>query len=302
MASTAGFDISHFQGKPNFTAVRNAGFQFGIHKITESSNYADPNMPVNRQGIKNAGMVFGGYHFARGGNIQAEADWFVREMNIQVGEFVVLDWEIAHADPVGWSIAWLRRVRDTTGVNPFIYMNQSAMNGSNWQPVVDEGFPLWLAKYDYAATAPTTKYWPYAAMKQYTDRGTVPGISGNVDVDVFYGTVDQLLKYCKQGATPPPQPPTPPTPPNPPPGFNVINWRVSAGQSDPHIPNLREWGNRMYPGYGSTPMSTDRSITSYGPQLVAFIKEFGSHVGVPNDGKDIGPKIAAALYKQGFRG
>lgn len=83
--------------------------------------------------------------------------------------------------------------------------------------------------------------------------------------------------------------------------FDVHAWRVSYGQHDAHLPPLRRWANRMYPGYASTPMD-ESGETNYGPQMVAFVREFGSRIGVPNDGKDIGPKISAGLYAQGFRG
>ncbi len=57
----------------------------------------------------------------------------------------------------------------------------------------------------------------------------------------------------------------------------------------------------MYPAYKSTPMD-ESDVTNFGPQMVAFLAEFGERVGVPNDGRDLGPKLAAALYEEGFRG
>lgn len=96
--------------------------------------------------------------------------------------------------------------------------------------------------------------------------------------------------------------PPPPTPaPTPAPGFDVRSWRAAYGHPDAHLPSLRRWADRVFPAYRSTPMD-EGSTTNYGPQLVAFVREFGSRVGVPNDGRDIGPKISAALYAQGFRG
>jgi GH25 family lysozyme M1 (1,4-beta-N-acetylmuramidase) len=37
-------------------------------------------------------------------------------------------------------------------------------------------------------------------MKQYSDEGTVPGVAGPVDLDVFYGTEDQLRALGKGAA------------------------------------------------------------------------------------------------------
>ena len=84
-------------------------------------------------------------------------------------------------------------------------------------------------------------------------------------------------------------------------GFDVRNWRVSYGQHDDHLPALRRWANKMYPSYKSTPMD-ESDETNFGPQMVAFLAEFGARVSVPNDGRDLGPRLAAALYEEGFRG
>jgi GH25 family lysozyme M1 (1,4-beta-N-acetylmuramidase) len=37
--------------------------------------------------------------------------------------------------------------------------------------------------------------WPFAAMQQWTDAQNVPGISGNVDGDVFFGDSNAFQQY-----------------------------------------------------------------------------------------------------------
>ena len=82
-------------------------------------------------------------------------------------------------------------------------------------------------------------------------------------------------------------------------GRDALRRRGPAGQRDsrhcPLLPALRRWANKMYPGYKSTPMD-ESDETNFGPQMVAFLAEFGARVSVPNDGRDLGPKLAAALY------
>jgi GH25 family lysozyme M1 (1,4-beta-N-acetylmuramidase) len=197
MTITLGVDVSHYQGNPNFAQVKASGNLFVCQKATESTNYVDPTYATNRRNAHGAGLVFGSYHFSRYGNVNAEADWFTSHAQVINGEFVMLDWEISAPDPVGWSLAWLKRVEANLGVKPFIYLNSAAMNGYNWGPVADSGYPLWLAKYDFVTTSPTTKWWPLAAMKQFSDRDSVPGIAGLCDHDVFYGSLDQLIAYTK---------------------------------------------------------------------------------------------------------
>jgi GH25 family lysozyme M1 (1,4-beta-N-acetylmuramidase) len=160
MTITLGVDVSHYQGNPNFAQVKASGNLFVCQKATESTNYVDPTYATNRRNAHGAGLVFGSYHFSRYGNVNAEADWFTSHAQVINGEFVMLDWEISAPDPVGWSLAWLKRVEANLGVKPFIYLNSAAMNGYNWGPVADSGYPLWLAKYDFVTTPPTTKWWP----------------------------------------------------------------------------------------------------------------------------------------------
>lgn len=194
-----GLDLSHFQGAPDFAQVKGSGRSFVVHKATEGTSYLDPMLARNRKAAHDAGLIVGLYHFARAGNPATEAAWFVHSIGtLQPGEFLVLDWEVPAADPVGWCRAWLAAVTAATGVKPLIYMNSSAMNGSNWTPLTSD-FGLWLARYDNSQAQPAVQWWPAAAMKQYSDKGAVPGVSGPCDVDVFYGTTAQLLAYANQG-------------------------------------------------------------------------------------------------------
>jgi hypothetical protein len=154
-------------------------------------------MARNRDAAHAAGMVVGLYHFARGGNVDAEVHQFLSAVGaLRANEFLVLDWEVPA--PAGgapaWCKAWLDSVHGVTGVAPLIYMNQSTMNGSNWSSVAPT-YGLWLAKYDQSTAQVPTNWWPVEAMKQDNDRSLITGVVGGVDDDVFYGTVAQLVAY-----------------------------------------------------------------------------------------------------------
>jgi GH25 family lysozyme M1 (1,4-beta-N-acetylmuramidase) len=203
-----GADLSHFQQFPNFPQVRASGVDFAVLKASEGTGYTDPSMATNRRNAHAAGLIVGLYHFARAGDPAAEAAYFLRTIGaVQPGEFLVLDWEVPAGNPPAWCQQWLDAVRAATGVAPLIYMNQSAVNGSNWSNVA-KTYGLWLARYDNApGVFNPVPYWGVPAMKQYSDRGAVPGVAGPCDVDSFNGTRDQLLKYGKGSPTPPPTPP-----------------------------------------------------------------------------------------------
>jgi lysozyme len=208
-----GIDVSHWQGTVDFAAVKRAGYSFVILKASDGV-LSDPTFAGNRARAHVAGLTVGAYHFAEAGDPNAEADNFCRIVgSLAVGELAVLDWETKTANPPLWCKTWLDRVASKLGVRPLIYMNQNTLAGFNWAPVVAGNYGLWLAKYDNSQSQPAGGAWPVVAMKQFTSGGTVPGVSGQCDVDVFYGDAATLAKYGKQPApVPPPPAPKPPTP------------------------------------------------------------------------------------------
>lgn len=215
-----GVDLSHWQGPIDFAKVKAAGFAFVVLKATEGTGYVDPNFRTYRAQAHAAGLIVLIYHFVgsssarRVYDVAAELDHFVATVGtLAVGEGAAEDYEPANPppNPGDWSRAWLDGVRARLGVSPWIYMNSSTERGINWTAAgIPDRYGLWLALYDNDPDMDPVVHWPALAAEQYWDRATVPGIAGPVDVDVFYGTAAQLLKYCKQaGPTPSPQPPTP---------------------------------------------------------------------------------------------
>lgn len=299
-----GVDLSHHNALPNFSAMRSGGLGFVIAKATEGTTFADPMFGAFRSGSEDAGLIFGAYHFARLTNAAAEAAYFLRVAAPRAGELVALDLEVAVAgvDPVAWSVAWCQAVIAATGVPPLVYLNKALANGHNWAPVIALGCGLWEAIYDGSTAPIAVGGWPVVAFKQFSDAAAVPGESGLVDEDAFEGSIDALRRYTiavPVDIPPPPPPPVTPPPPPPAPAFDVTAWRCQAGQTSDHILHLQAWFNRNYPAYSHIgPLSGH-----YGPQTTAVVREFAHRSGIGSaDGTNIGPKIAAALARAGFKG
>lgn len=209
-----GIDISHHQGAPDLAAVRRSGRRFVVIKATEGTGFTDPQFAASRSRAHAAGLVVGLYHVARAGDARAEAASFAQAVgHLRPGEFAALDWEVSAPDPAGWCASWLTAIRDALGVAPLVYLNQSSRDHGDWTPVVQGGFGLWLARYDGSTDACGPGSWPVLTMKQYSDAGTVPGVTGPVDLDVFYGTEEQLRAHGAGGATPATDPLPEPGPP-----------------------------------------------------------------------------------------
>lgn len=189
-AHAHGIDISSHQGGLNVGAI---WADFVIVKATEDDDYENPYKDSQAQATLGAGKRLGFYHFARPGDAQEQARYFVDSVRGYVGKATLwLDWE---ADAVeqgpGWAKAFLDTVRSLTGSTPGIYMNGSAVNGYDWSAVAPQ-YPLWYAGgpdySDYGSsysdpTVPTVSYWGSPLIHQYTEDGRLPGYSGRLDLN-----------------------------------------------------------------------------------------------------------------------
>ena len=75
--SMNGIDVSNWQAGINLAAVP---ADFVVMKATEGISYVSPDCDRQYQQAKAAGRCLGVYHYANGGNVQAEADWFLNNM------------------------------------------------------------------------------------------------------------------------------------------------------------------------------------------------------------------------------
>lgn len=199
-----GADISAFQA----CAQDYSSKDFWFVKATEGAGYQSPNYGCQRVGAKNAGKVFGAYHFAHpdlGNTPEAEAAYFLNFCNanggFQIGDLVALDYEVSYGDPVSWCLRWLQYVQTSTGIVGGIYLNQNTLGAYNWTAIASNNFWLWLAVYDDTVNVPAFEWWSNIAFKQYWN--------SPIDQDCFFGDQSALALYGLQ-PTQSPQPPQPP--------------------------------------------------------------------------------------------
>ena len=204
-----GIDVSHWQGdrgKINWDKVRNAGYEFAFVKATEGTTFLDPRYKEQVGGARSAGLLVGHYHFAGAGDAVKEAEFFISQLaSLQEGEIVILDWEVSSSDAVAWCKKWLDRVAERLGQKPLLYINESTCNGNDWTSVVKGDYGLWIAKYGNNDTVadesetPNIGDWPFYTVWQFSSKGIVPGITGNVDLNqAAVSSIETLKKYGKQ--------------------------------------------------------------------------------------------------------
>jgi GH25 family lysozyme M1 (1,4-beta-N-acetylmuramidase) len=218
MTRVQGIDVSHWQGTINWSSVASAGKQFAFQKATESNNYVDPTMTTNLSGGTGAGLLMGVYHFARPTQNDAvtQANYFVDNAGqYMTGGFLhpVLDLEdgssLGKTALSQWVNTFCNTVMSRTGVDPVIYCNTNY--AANYVDSTVAAHDLWIANWSTSYGDPLTTgsppdgvwgsgNWDYW---QYSSTGTVSGVSGNVDLDVYNGDYAALQANMVIGATPP---------------------------------------------------------------------------------------------------
>jgi Lyzozyme M1 (1,4-beta-N-acetylmuramidase) len=199
MADMNGYDISNWQcGIDTATVPADfviVGTTWGSGGVYGGCLSNGVNTDANRQlaGAINSGKETGIYHYARGGNPETEARFFVDNVRGYVHKSVlILDWEAQDNAAWGdkqWPRRWAREVKRLTGVNPIIY----TMDSGYWQVAGMEtelNCGIWIAQY---ATNMVTGYqtapWNIGArgevMRQYTSNGSLSGWSGRLDLNKF---------------------------------------------------------------------------------------------------------------------
>ncbi|HEV7558291.1 MAG TPA: GH25 family lysozyme [Kofleriaceae bacterium] len=193
--TTRGIDVSYYQDVIDWTKVRDAGVAFAFIRVSDSTLVDDPMFERNWAAAKKAGVLRGAYQFFRpDDDVRAQADLLVDAIARDPGELPpVIDVEVdggKRPDEIAKRVrAWLARVHKRLGVEPIVYTGPAF-----WRDSVggaDVGHSLWIAHYTeqcpmVPAPWTTWTYW------QYSEFGSVPGIRGRVDLDVFRGTLDEL--------------------------------------------------------------------------------------------------------------
>lgn len=200
---TEGIDVSHWQGTIDWAKVRAAGKRFVFIKSSEDTDFVDSKYATNRAGAKAAGLLVGAYHFAQPGSASGdavrEADHFVNTARPARGELLpVLDLEVTNGlSPSAlqtWTRTFLTRVYERTGVRAGIYVSpafwKSSMGDTTW--FAANGYKvLWTAHWTTASSpsSPANNWGGHGwTFWQYSSTGTVPGISGRVDLNRYRGT------------------------------------------------------------------------------------------------------------------
>jgi lysozyme len=197
-------DVSIHQGAIDWAAVAADGVQGVLIKATEGIGFQDTNLKRNALGAAAAGLKIGYYHYARpetGNTVLAEVSSFLAAIDgLPVDLPLVLDVEddaakLGATKLTDWSYTWLSEVQIRSGHRVMLYTGASFARSYLGSKLAE--FPLWVAHYG-ATTPMTNSTWDIWALFQYTDKGSISGITGNVDMNEMDLAFWQEITAVKQ--------------------------------------------------------------------------------------------------------
>ena len=210
MAELLGLDVSHYQGQIDWGKVARSGRKFAIMKAMyeAQSHRKDETFEYNYAESGKAGLARGVYiYIARASMADPEGDAkallnHLGGRPLEYGIWLDLEDSTVRVKGKGY-IRYLAfiysRIFKAAGYYVGIYCNR------DWyMNVIHEdlknNFDFWIARYprndvgEYNTYSSLKPSYKMAVAWQYSSKGKVPGIKGNVDLDVDYDGVVNLTR------------------------------------------------------------------------------------------------------------
>lgn len=133
-----GVDVSAYQADRGWEG----GIDFAFTKVTEGLTYVNPRWVAQRDTMREAGLVVGYYHFARPGDMVAQADFFLSKISLKPGDVLAFDWEDAGVTNAQKD-AWISYVQGKTSHRVVLYCNRDFWLNRDRTGFAGDG--LWIA-------------------------------------------------------------------------------------------------------------------------------------------------------------
>ena len=207
MAEYKGIDVSSWQGKPDWTKVKKSGIEFAILRIHQKDG-SDASFEHNYKGCKANAIPIGGYKYSYALTSAQALEEAEDTLSVLAGRgldfpvFYDLEWnsqrKLGSESIEKIAETFLNRIKKA-GYKVGVYCNM------DWyQKVLTEKlrkYDLWIARYpaDDNGTIQERLRPDIGVGWQYSSKGKVSGITGNVDMNVFYKnyTEDKAKKVDK---------------------------------------------------------------------------------------------------------
>lgn len=220
-----GVDLSRWQLKVrSYAKLKTCGCMFAFIKATEGPNTVDLQVNNHHVGCKEAGILYGFYHFARKGSIEKQAKLFFDTVPDKTAPVVVDLEDVSMTQTEARDLT--KEIERLFVKKPIIYTGKGAWAGMEGDGSWARPYTLWVANYPpnlvglsctdpildlVKGTAGFPKLptdWTDYTFWQFTRKAKAPtfGIDDGkeLDLNVFKGTQQALEKFFSEGITPPP--------------------------------------------------------------------------------------------------
>lgn len=202
--ASLGIDVSRFQGDIDWQQVATednidfAIMRLGFRGYESGKLVLDEKYVQNMEGAAQAGLTLGVYFFSQAVNVEEaveEADFVCDNLApYDVKRPVVFDTEkikfdsyrtenLSKEELTAVTKAFCNRIKER-GYQPMIYANAKWLSTRLNLSELTE-FEVWYADYEYAEKGEEPLYPYWFSMWQYTNKGKIPGIKGDVDVNIY---------------------------------------------------------------------------------------------------------------------
>lgn len=194
MADILGIDVSSYQGKPDWAQVKKSGVNFAILRIHQRDGI-DGSFEYNYSECTKNSIPIGGYKFSYAKTVaeaEKEANDTLAILNnrkLTLPIFYDLEWNeqkaLGSQTVEKIAIAFLNKI-SAAGYKVGIYSNVDWYNNILTDKL--KKYDLWIARYPASdnGTIQERLRVNYGVGWQFSSKGKVPGITGNVDMNVFY--------------------------------------------------------------------------------------------------------------------
>lgn len=203
----AGIDVSKHNGDIDFDKVAADDYQFVIIKASEGKTYKDEAFGRNYENALDAGLAVGAYHFFRKnrtGREQAENLLAViqgKKLDLPVVIDLEDDWgngvTVSRDTAVQRVLEMISILRDK-GYDVMIYTNLDGYK-KYYKGLLGD-CDLWLCSF----TSPDLLSDLPHCIQQFSHEGTVAGVKGDVDLNVWRGSKKEWNHYLDQVKQPKP--------------------------------------------------------------------------------------------------
>lgn len=202
-----GTDVSKYQTKVDWNAVRKSGISFAFIKATEGGDRFDERFNEHWNGAKAAGIPRSAYHFYYFCRPAIEqARWYIQHVPRDphaLPPVLDMEWN-AHSpscklrpDPAvvrKEMRVFIQTIEKHYGKRPVIYTTVDFFDENDLRQF--SNYPFWLRS---TAGHPVEKYGPHPwTFWQYTGTGIIPGIKGDADINVFAGDTKSWKKWLQK--------------------------------------------------------------------------------------------------------